>query len=179
MIRVSGAAPNMLGLMMNPIDILVEMQKAEGGPCPWWSEFLAFPQGVSANLDFYRDIMKDGDLPLSKRERHLVAAETCRVVGCNSNSEHHQQLVDEEEAGDEAKAELLADFSRAIAEDPTKAKSFRSRFHDLGFTTAQFQHAIFVASYSNFASRCALAIDAAADDEEIAGGLDQSDDGCQ
>mmetsp|Transcript_2778 Transcript_2778/g.7185 ORF Transcript_2778/g.7185 Transcript_2778/m.7185 type:complete len:199 (-) Transcript_2778:443-1039(-) len=178
MIRVSGAAPNVLGLMLNPVDVMVEMQKSEGNTgAMWWTEYLAFGRGVTAHLDFYREMMHGDHLPLSLRDRHALALEASRATGCTFCAQHHEEILDQDvpdetetdddcDDDNEDKAALLAELASVLSRDPTAAVGFRERFRSAGFTAAQFQHAIFVVSYCNFASRCALAMELVAEDDE-------------
>lgn len=177
MIRVSGEAPSVrraqlnlvltvrprtlqvLGLMLNPIDVMVHMQKSEGGTgALWWSDFLAFPRGVTAHLDCYRELM-EGTLPLSASERHLLAREASRATGCALNTQHHEEVLGEADDLTPEKRALLIEFAACVSSTPANTKNFGDKFAQAGYSDSQFQHAVFVAAYANFTSRCSLAMD--------------------
>lgn len=161
MIRVSGEAPCVLGLMMNPMDVIVEMQQHEkGGGAMWWPEFLSFPRGVMAHLDCYREIMVEAELPLSRSERHVLALETSKAMGCHLCAQHHEEALRDLSLDPCApdKRALLAEFATTVTKTPQATQQFRDRFAAFGYSAAHFQHAVFIASYCNFTSRCALAM---------------------
>lgn len=121
--------------------------------------FSGFPEGVGAHYDFYKRVMLAEDLPLSRACREYLAMRTSQSNRCTYCIGHHAEAFQNQPQNiPHEHLELLNDFSEVLSRDPQKASLFKDRFLEHSFTAAQWQHAVMIVAYFNFANRLAFAM---------------------
>mmetsp|Transcript_935 Transcript_935/g.2677 ORF Transcript_935/g.2677 Transcript_935/m.2677 type:complete len:159 (-) Transcript_935:71-547(-) len=137
--------------------IFAEIEDKRGGLAEIHTAFRDFPQGVRAHFDLYEGIMLADGLPLSRVEREVIAVAVSRANECAYCVAHHSEALAQAGGIDESKAKLLTDLGTTLTLKPADAPQLKPAFLE-AFTPAQFQHAVMVVSYFNFANRCAFAM---------------------
>jgi len=132
------------------------------------SAFEAFPEGVAAHFDFYTKLMLADDLPLLRHEREWLAVETSDANQCPYCIRHHATALrkhipdafseDQGSPGGRRRRQLLSDLANVLTLTPWKASTLHSVFLEEGFSEREWQHAVMIVSYFNFANRCAHAM---------------------
>lgn len=141
-------------------EILNVISVERGGVAEIHTAFKDFPQGLWAHYQFYKQIMLNEPLPLSRTEREYLAMEVSQANTCPYCIAHHTEAYKEAhqnsgaEIADIKKAALL-EAAKTITLNPYAAANIEERFKRAGFSSAQWQHAVMVISYFNFANRCA------------------------
>lgn len=146
--------------MPNNSDIFKKIYEERGGVAEIHSSFEAFPEGVSAHYQFYKQLILADGLPLSRAEREFLAIKTSEANKCPYCISHHQAALKNFSsapiASDRALAlEILAE---TLTKSTWKSSTIRQSFLDAGFTESEWQHAVMVVAYFNFANRCAHAM---------------------
>jgi len=144
-------------------NILCTIKEARGGIARIHSAFSQFPVGMKAHFEFYDKIMLGENLPLSREDREFLAVETSRANECPYCVGHHEEAFRkilkekkfEKSSKETARQNLLKQFAMSLTKEPWKASNFHDQFLKEGLTEAQWQHAIMVVSYFNFANRLA------------------------
>lgn len=140
-------------------NIFEKIKKERGGVANIHTAFSKFPIGISAHYDFYKSLILNDDLPLGRAEREFIAYRISEENNCSYCINHHKAAFRTTKIGlDESIQVVLSDFSRVISKEPWKSSLFNEVFLNNGYTEAQFQHAVMVASYFNFVNRCAFAM---------------------
>lgn len=140
-------------------NIFEKIEKERGGVAKIHTAFSDFPKGISAHYYFYNALILSDDLPLARGEREFIAYRTSEENNCPYCTGHHKAAFKTTQIELDAKIQdILGDFSRIISKEPWKSSLFKDIFLSNGFTEAQFQHAVMVASYFNFVNRCAFAM---------------------
>lgn len=123
--------------------------------------FKDFPQGVLAHYTFYKSLMLEDKLPLIRAEREYLAFKTSEYNQCPYCIGHHQIAFNNcsTKEMDNAKFSILDKLSFALTKEPWKTSVIKKSFLLTGFNEAQWQHAVMIVSYFNFANRCAHAMD--------------------
>lgn len=148
---------------MDKDDIFGTIRRERGGVSNLFSEFEGYPEGVKAHFEFYRQLMLQPG-PLSREEREFLIMETSLANECPYSFRHASQALEflRENSGKEMpsrRRELLALLAIRVAREPRKASALRFDFLDAGFSHAEWQQAVMIASYGNFANRLAEAMD--------------------
>ena len=149
---------------MNLEEVYLRIKKERGGIASIHSAFEKIPDGIEAHYDFYQRIFLDGTLPLSRFEREFLAVETSKNNECSYCIGHHEealknQVYPGEEEIEKPKREALRTLAGVLTKEPYKACVLKSSFLKAGYGEAEFQHAVFVVSYFNFANRLAHAME--------------------
>ncbi len=150
--------------------ILDKIQKERGGIANVHKAFMSFPKGVEAHYEFYKKIILDDDLPLSRLEREILAVETSKTNQCPYCIEHHQiALENNSNLGDfkNEKLVILKLLAKELTLTPWRASILKEQFHDGGFNEEQWHHALMVVSYFNFVNRCVHGANVQMEDEFI------------
>lgn len=124
--------------------------------------FLDFEAGMSAHYEFYKAIILNDNLPLSRAERECLAMHTSKENECPYCIAHHKEAFEVSKISlqlDVAKLEVLKELSYLLTKEPWKANIFKKSFLKVGYSEAQWQHAVMVIGYFNFVNRCAHAQD--------------------
>lgn len=138
---------------------LQSIKKERGEVANIHKAFLEFPEGISAHYEFYKNIILKTELPLSRVQREYLAFKTSEANQCPYCINHHKAAF--ENQGQDLKTEvknLFSEFAFTLTKDPWKANLFRDKFNHLGFSEKEWQQAIFIVSYFNFANRLAFAM---------------------
>lgn len=140
-------------------EILDVISSERGGVAEIHTSFKDFPQGLWAHYQFYKQIMLDEPLPLARIEREYLAMEVSQANTCPYCIAHHTAAYKNSrgEIPDMKKAALL-EAAKTLTLKPYAAANLEGKFKKSGFTSAQWQHAVMVVSYFNFANRCAHAM---------------------
>ncbi len=122
--------------------------------------FSDFPEGVRAHFEFYRTLMLREHLPLDRAEREWLAVETSRRNQCPYCIAHHEEALKNTADGvvEKKKRKALSELAEILTQEPWKANWQMPKFLGAGFSPAQWQHAVMVVSYFNFANRCVHAM---------------------
>ncbi len=147
---------------MNLDNEIFKVIKGErGGVANIHSAFSDFLQGVEAHYQFYQKIMLASDLPLSRSDREQLAWLTSQSNQCPYCIHHHQEAYKNtlDESVDAKKNQVLEELAQTLTKEPWKASQLKAEFCSLGFSEAEWQHAVMVVSYFNLANRCAFAMD--------------------
>ncbi|MGE3760308.1 MAG: carboxymuconolactone decarboxylase family protein [Pseudobdellovibrionaceae bacterium] len=141
-------------------DIFKKIYEERGGVARIHSSFEAFPEGVSAHYQLYKQLILADGLPLSRAEREFLATKTSEANKCPYCIGHHQaalkNFTSDPIASDRALAlEILAE---TLTKNMWKTSLMRKSFLAAGFNESEWQHAIMVVAYFNFANRCAHAM---------------------
>jgi len=140
-------------------EILNVISAERGGVAEIHTAFKDFPQGLWAHYQFYKQIMLDEPLPLARIEREYLAMEVSQANTCPYCIAHHTEAYKNSsgEIVDNKKAALL-EAAKTLTLKSYASFSVAKKFLAAGFTAAQWQHAVMVVSYFNFANRCAHAM---------------------
>lgn len=144
-------------------EILNVISAERGGIAEIHTAFKDFPQGLWAHYQFYKQIMLAEPLPLSRIEREYLAMEVSLANTCPYCIAHHTEAYKEAaknfggEIADVKKAALL-EAAKTLTLKSYASASVAAKFLSAGFSAAQWQHAVMVVSYFNFANRCAHAM---------------------
>lgn len=146
---------------MNQLEnILKSIKSQRGEVANIHKEFRDFPEGISAHYEFYKSVLLDENLPLSRAHREFLAFKTSEANQCPYCINHHKAAFDNHKEDLNKEVEnLLTDFAQTMTKSPWKANLFSKRFEQQGFSKAEWQHAVFVVGYFNFANRLAFAMD--------------------
>lgn len=143
--------------------IFERIRKARGGVAGIHTSFSDFPAGVSAHFDFYSSLVLDEDLPLPRDEREWLAVATSEHNKCPYCVHHHAAAYEEKKTEKNETKELrlsaLSQLAKTLTAEPWRTSILHEQFVETGFSEAQWQHAVMVVSYFNFANRCAHAMD--------------------
>lgn len=144
-------------------EILKLISAERGGVADIHSAFKDFPQGLWAHYQFYKQIMLDEPLPLARTEREYLAMEVSQANTCPYCIAHHTEAYKDAHGNSgvelaEVKKNALLEAAKTLTLKPYAAANIEENFKRAGFTSAQWQHAVMVISYFNFANRCAHAM---------------------
>jgi uncharacterized peroxidase-related enzyme len=140
--------------------IFEKIRKERNGLASIHTAFGAFLPGVSAHYEFYKSIMLEQELPLSRSEREFLAWKTSEANQCPYCIGHHKAAftgIAVTEISSERCAALEA-LARSITLEPWKSASSVEGLKKAGLSESELQHAVMVVSYFNFANRCAHAM---------------------
>lgn len=140
--------------------IFETIRRERNGLATIHTAFSDFPVGVAAHYEFYKTLILAEDLPLSRNEREFLAFKTSESNECPYCIGHHRAAFDNASSNEmsEARTRLLDRLASTLTREPWKAHLFAESFLDAGFTRAEWQHAVMIVSYFNFANRCAHAM---------------------
>lgn len=143
--------------------IFERIRKTRGGVAAIHQAFSEFPRGIEAHFDFYSSIMLHEPLPLSRGEREWLAVKTSQMNQCPYCIEHHREALSKSSRPQSKKSRkrfsCLTKLATALTREPWRASSLKRYFLEAGFSEAEWQHAVMVVGYFNFANRCAFAMD--------------------
>lgn len=141
-------------------EILGQIKAERGGLASIHLAFSDFPDGIKAHFEFYKALMIDDDLPLSRSEREFLAVTTSKANQCPYCITHHEEALKANLTSiPPGKAQALVDLAETLTTSPWRSGAVRRTFLDSGFNSSQWQHAVMVVSYFNFANRCAHAME--------------------
>lgn len=146
--------------MPGNLDIFQRIREERGDVAKIHSSFEAFPAGVSAHYQFYKQIILADDLPLPRAEREFLAVKTSEANKCPYCIGHHQAALNNFASNSIAlsRAYALEILAETLTKNAWKANLLRQNFLDAGFTDSEWQHAVMIVAYFNFANRCAQAM---------------------
>lgn len=141
-------------------DIFKKIKEERGGLAQIHSVFLDFPKAAEAHYDFYKSMLLDEDLPLTRLQREALAYFTSESNVCTYCVGHHKaayaQQMKEGCLKDET-VRLFAQLAEALSKGFTAVHQLETDFLNAGFTRAQWLHSVMVVSYFNMANRIAFA----------------------
>ena len=140
--------------------IFKRIHKARGGVAAIHHAFSDFPHGVEAHFDFYSSIMLHEPLPLPRREREWLAVKVSQANQCPYCVAHHRAALRKLGGSKRAKKRYscLTLLAEILTKEPWRASSLKPIFLEAGFSDPEWQHAIMIVGYFNFANRCAFAM---------------------
>lgn len=146
--------------MPDKMDIFRKIREERGGVAKIHSSFEAFPEGVSAHFYFYEQIILANNLPLSRAEREFLAVKTSEANECPYCIGHHRAAYENFTSSpiNPVRENALRTLAETLSKTMWKANPQKKNFLDAGFTEAEWQHAVMVVAYFNFANRCAHAM---------------------
>ena len=140
--------------------VLDQILEERGGVAGIHLAFKDFSEGVSAHYEFYKRIMLADGLPLNRVYREYLAMITSQANRCAYCISHHSEAFqNQSENIPQGQIDLLNEFSEILSRDAQRAYEFKDKFLSQSFTAAQWQHAVMIVSYFNFANRLAFAMD--------------------
>lgn len=141
-------------------EIFHTIAEERGGVAAIHTAFNEFPAGVSAHYEFYKRIVLADDLPLCRAERELLALKTSEANECPYCIGHHRAAFENTKTSSLSPERALAleSLARTLTKEPWKASALKSTFLSGGFNEDEWQHAIMIVAYFNFANRCAHAM---------------------
>lgn len=126
-----------------------------------YSDFEAFPESVAAHFEMNKALMLVENAPLPRIEREYLAQETSRSNGNEYCGTHHKQAYDnlklKNKIPDE-RLEVLGELADLLTHRPEEAAKFKPEFMSVGFTEAEWQHAVNIIAYFNYTNRLAFAM---------------------
>jgi len=142
-------------------EIFEVIKKERGSVANIHSTFSDFPKGVEAHYQFYQKIMLANDLPLCRLDREQLAWATSLANECPYCIHHHREAYKNANLGEvnKDKHKVLSQLAITLTKEPWKALQIKADFRTVGYSEAQWQHAVMVVSYFNLANRCAFAMD--------------------
>lgn len=142
------------------MNIFETIEKERGAVAEIYSAFAAFPDAVEGHYHFYKKIMLNSNLPLTRTEREYLAVQVSKANQCPYCISHHQAALDhhDETTLEPQRREVLQALAAMLSETPWKATVLRDRFLSVGYDDYQWQHAVMVASYFNMANRLVLSM---------------------
>jgi AhpD family alkylhydroperoxidase len=139
--------------------ILQTIQRERGGVASIHSSFSEFPEGIEAHYQMYRALVLQDGLPLPRHEIELLATATSEANVCPYCITHHSEALKNLNATiPPAREALLRKLALILTTNPWKSSLLQDEFLSGGFTKAEWQHAVMVVSYFNFANRCVHAL---------------------
>lgn len=141
-------------------EIFEKIRKERNGLASIHTAFGDFLPGVSAHYEFYKSIMLERDLPLSRAEREFLAWKTSEANQCPYCIGHHQAAFSQSSAAEISsdRAKAFEDLARSSSLEPWKSSAAVSALKKAGLDEPELQHAVMVVAYFNFANRCAHAM---------------------
>ncbi len=141
-------------------EIFQVIDRERNGIASIHAAFQEFPEGVSAHYQLYKQIVLSDGLPLSRAEREFLAVKTSEANKCPYCIEHHKSALDKLGADSlpEGRADALRDLAEILTKEMWKASALKKSFISSGFSEAEWQHAVMIVAYFNFANRCAHAM---------------------
>lgn len=136
------------------------IQRERNGVAAIHSAFGDFPAGVAAHYEFYKQLVLKDSLPLTRAEREFLAWKTSEANECPYCIGHHYAAFQGASSSsiEPAKANALERLALSLTKEMWKANALKPMFLDSGFSEPEWQHAIMVVAYFNFANRCAHAM---------------------
>lgn len=147
--------------MYQPITNIFEtIQRERNGVASIHSEFSKFPAGVAAHYEFYKRLVLDDGLPLTRVEREFLAFKTSEANECPYCIGHHRAAFDKISTTriEQSRIKPLEHLAYTLTKEAWKAHLLAPMFLEAGFSPAEWQHAVMIVSYFNFANRCAHAM---------------------
>ncbi|HLD77800.1 MAG TPA: hypothetical protein VJB16_02100 [archaeon] len=150
---------------MDRDDVFGAIRRERGAVPSLFAEFESYPEGAKAHFDLYRLlILAPGPLPRAERERILMEASLANE--CPYSFRHASQALEfiretQGETQPSRRQELLSLLAIHVSKEPRRASALRPEFDAAGFTPAEWQQAVMIASYANFANRIAETMDLA------------------
>jgi len=140
--------------------IFETIEKERGGVAEIHKAFFDFPEGVRAHYQFYKEIMLSDNLPLKRAEREFLAVKTSEANACPYCISHHEATLQNFSTDGFVgkRKDALESLAAKLTKEPWKAQPLLSMFAEAGFSPAEWQHAVMIVSYFNFANRCAHAM---------------------
>ncbi|MGE0525600.1 MAG: carboxymuconolactone decarboxylase family protein [Bdellovibrionales bacterium] len=141
-------------------EIFQTIHKERNGVASIHTAFKDFPEGVAAHYQLYKQIVLVDDLPLPRVEREFLAVKTSEANKCPYCVGHHQSALDNFATAliNPNRANTLQTLAETLTKTMWKASLLRTSFLESGFTEAEWQHAIMIVAYFNFANRCVHAM---------------------
>jgi uncharacterized peroxidase-related enzyme len=145
---------------MNQLENTLQSIKSERGEVANIHKvFQDFPEGITAHYEFYKKIILDESLPLSRAHREFLAFKTSETNQCPYCVNHHKAAYENHKEDLNKEIEnLLTEFAETMTKSPWKANLFAERFEQHGLSKAEWQQAVFVVGYFNMANRLAFAM---------------------
>ncbi|MBT3584118.1 MAG: hypothetical protein HN509_04370 [Halobacteriovoraceae bacterium] len=146
-------------------EITKKINSERGGLANIHKSYLSFPVGMEAHFEFYKKIMLNVDLPLTRDEREWLAVETSRANKCPYCIGHHEKAL-ENYSGElsEERKELLSTVAQTLTSEPWKAAVLKEKFLKQ-FEASAWAHALMVVGYFNMANRIAFGMDLELEDD--------------
>lgn len=145
---------------MKADEIFQMIDRERNGVASIHTSFKDFPQGVAAHYQLYKQIVLVDGLPLPRTEREFLAVKTSEANKCPYCIGHHQSALDNFAATvtDPNRASALQTLAETLTKTMWRASSLKESFLAAGFTEAEWQHAVMIVAYFNFANRCVHAM---------------------
>jgi len=136
------------------------IESKRGGVANIHRAFEAFPEAIEAHFKYYDSIMLAEKLPLSRAEREWIGFQTSFQNECSYCVTHHKKTYEVFSRSDipEKRKEALMKLIIDMTKEPTKGNRAYLNLLNEGFTKAEAQHAVTLAAYFNFVTRCAHAL---------------------
>ena len=92
-----------------------KIKKERGEVASIYKAFSDFPEGVQAHFQFYKKILLDPDLPLSRLQREYLAFSTSQENQCPYCIGHHREAF-QRQSGDlpQQEKDLFKEFSKIL-----------------------------------------------------------------
>ncbi|PIP93705.1 MAG: hypothetical protein COW00_14765 [Bdellovibrio sp. CG12_big_fil_rev_8_21_14_0_65_39_13] len=150
-------------------DIFKEIQSARGKVANIHRVFENLPPMVEGHFYFYKKIMLDQDLPLSRQMREYLAVWTSQANECSYCIKHHQAALKLHYADhlDENKMEFFQSLVKTITIEPHKASLFKYKALEYGISAAEYSHAVAIIAYFNMANRLVFAMDTELEEDYV------------
>lgn len=141
-------------------EVFRTIAEERGGLAEIHSAFKEFPDGVAAHYEFYKRLVLADDLPLGRSEREFLALKTSETNECPYCIGHHRTAFENNKTAtpNRKRALALESLARTLTNEPWRASALKSTFLGSGFNEGEWQHAIMIVGYFNFANRCAHAM---------------------
>lgn len=141
-------------------EIFQVIHRERNGVASIHTAFQEFPEGVSAHYQLYKQIILSDGLPLPREEREFLAVKTSEANKCPYCIGHHQSALDRFDPNSisENRAGLLQKLAETLTTEMWKASALKKSFIAAGFSEAEWQHAVMIVAYFNFANRCVHAM---------------------
>ena len=145
---------------MKADEIFQVIDRERNGVASIHTSFKDFPQGVAAHYQLYKQIVLMEDSPLPRAEREFLAVKTSEANKCPYCIGHHQSALENFASAptDPRRANALQTLAETLTKTMWKASLLRKSFLETGFTEAEWQHAVMIVAYFNFANRCVHAM---------------------
>ncbi|MBY0517538.1 MAG: carboxymuconolactone decarboxylase family protein [Bacteriovoracaceae bacterium] len=146
--------------MLELNNVLNTIIKHRGKVAHIHTSFSDFPEGIEAHFNFYNSLLLNENLPLSRAERELLALETSKANRCSYCISHHEVAFERHDLNGitQIRKILFKELAEMLSHSPWKASILENKFLENGVSSAEWQHAVMVVSYFNFANRCAFAM---------------------
>ena len=128
----------------------------------FYKAYESFEEGVFALRELDTRVIGSETNPLNRKEVEFLLYKAAEANECEYCIQYHMceyEGIKGTYIIDPAKKKILEEFAFVLTKQPEKAKSYKNKFEEVGYTISQHQHAAYLVSLMNMAKRLVFAMD--------------------